>query len=316
MPEVIDYPRDIQPILDAVCVPCHGYDKTSAGGPWAGRLILTGDRGPVYSHSYYMLTIAGLISDGRNLPRSEYAPRTLGSCVSRLLTQIERTNRTVNATPLQIKTVRLWIDSGAAYPGTYAALGCGMIGDYAENEEVHTGQDWAATQAAAKVIQKRCAPCHSEPARLLPQSLADERGVSFWQPDLKDPRLLTSRHIVFNLSRPEKSLILLAPLAESAGGWGLCRDPKTHERVTVFADKTDPGYQDLLALCVAGQKSLAQGTKRFDMPGFRPRADWVREMKRFGILPADLNPGSPMDCYAVERQYWESLWFKPTASAQ
>ena len=94
----------------------------------SGRLILTGDHGPVYSQSYYMLTIAGLISDGRNLPRSNYAPRTLGSSASRLLPQVANTNRSVIATPLQIKMVRLWIDSGAAYPGTYAALGCGMIG--------------------------------------------------------------------------------------------------------------------------------------------------------------------------------------------
>jgi hypothetical protein len=314
VPEVIDYPRDIQPILDALCVNCHGYDKTSAGGPRAGRLILTGDHGPLYSHSYYMLTIARLISDGRNLPRSNYAPRTLGSSASRLLTLLDGMNHGVKATPFQKKMLRLWIDSGAAYPGTYAALGCGMIGDYAENQEIHTGEDWPATQAAAKVIQQRCAACHSEPARLLPQSLADERGVSFWQPSLEDPRLLTSRHIVFNLSRPEKSLILLAPLAESAGGWGLCREPKTREPVTVFADKSDPGYRDLLALCIAGKDSLAQGTRRFDMPGFRPRADWVREMKRFGILPADGDPAAPLDCYAVERRYWESLWYKPASS--
>jgi hypothetical protein len=315
VPDVIDYPRDVQPVLDALCVSCHGYEKTAAGGPRAGRLILTGDHGPLYSQSYYMMTIARLISDGRNLPRSNYAPRTLGSSASRLLTLLDGTHYCVKATPLQKKLLRLWIDSGAAYPGTYAALGCGMIGNYAENAIIHTGEDWPATQAAAKVMQKTCAACHTEPARLLPLSLADERGVSFWQPSLDDPRLLTSRHIVFNLSRPEQSLILLAPLAESAGGWGLCRDPKTREHVTVFADKADPGYQALLALCVAGKEALAQGTRRFDMPEFRPRADWVREMKRFGILPADLNPGSPMDCYAVERQYWESLWFKPTASA-
>ena len=109
--------------------------------------------------------------------------------------------------------------------------------------------------------------------------------------------------------------MLLAPLAESAGGWGLCRDPKTRERATVFADKADPGYQALLALCVAGKESLAKGTRRFDMAGFEPRSDWVREMKRYGILPAGLEPATPLDCYAVERQYWESLWYKPIASS-
>ncbi len=85
--------------------------------------------------------------------------------------------------------------------------------------------------------------------------------------------------------------------------------------MTVFADKADPGYQALLALCVAGKEALAQGTRRFDMPDFRPRADWVREMKRYGVLPSDGDPAGPAACYALERQYWESLWFKPTASA-
>src|SRR6185369_13055496 len=94
-----------------------------------------------------------------------------------------------------------------------------------ENNQVNTGADWPETKTAAKVIQGRCSSCHDKPSRLLPRSLADERGVSFWQPSLDDPRLLTSRHIVFNLSRPEKSLMLLAPLAKEAGGWGLCRMP-------------------------------------------------------------------------------------------
>jgi cytochrome c553 len=315
VPEVIDYPRDIQPVLDALCVSCHGYEKTATGGPRAGKLILTGDHGPLYSHSYYMLTIARLISDGRNLPQSNYAPRKLGSSASRLLTLLDGAHYGVQATPRQKQLLRLWIESGAAYPGTYAALGCGMVGNYAENQEIHTGADWPATRAAAEVIEKRCAACHAEPARLLPLSLADERGVSFWEPSLDDPRLLTSRHIVFNLSRPAQSLLLLAPLAESVGGWGLCRDPKTRERQTVFADTADPGYQALLALCVAGKDALAQDTRRFDMPGFRPRADWVREMKRYSILPADLDPAVPINCYAVERKYWESLWYKPALAS-
>ena len=311
VPEVIDFPRDIQPVLDALCVSCHGYDKTTAGGPRAGRLILAGDHGPLYSHSYYMLTIAKLVSDGRNLPRSNYAPRALGSSASRLLTLLDDTHYGVQATMHQKKLLRLWIESGAAYPGTYAALGCGMIGNYAENRQLEGEVSAATIQAAAGVILKRCVTCHAEPARLLPQSLADERGVSFWQPSMDDPRLLTSRHIVFNLSRPEKSLILLAPLAESAGGWGLCRDPRTREPVKVFADKADPGYQALLALCAAGRDALAQGTRRFDMSGFQPRADWLREMKRYGILPADATASAPLDCYAVEGRYWESLWHTP-----
>ena len=96
-------------------------------------------------------------------------------------------------------------------------------------------------------------------------------------------RLNTSRHIVFNLSRPDKSLILLAPLARDAGGWELCRDPKSRKPAPVFSSTGDPDYQKLLAMCVAGKQYLEQVT-RFNMPGFRPRGDWVRELKRFGIL--------------------------------
>jgi hypothetical protein len=146
-------------------------------------------------------------------------------------------------------------------------------------------------------------------------NLSDERGVSFWQPDLRDPRLNTSRHIVFNLSRPEKSMLVLAPLADKAGGWGLCRDPKTKQPVTVFAGTADPDYQALLALCARGKAQLDQIT-RFDQPGFKPRLDWVREMKRYGILPAAAGLAGPIDVYAAERNYWESLWYHPPHLSQ
>jgi hypothetical protein len=306
VPDVIDFPRDIQPILDALCINCHGYAKTEAGGPRAGRLVLSGDRGPMFSQSYYMLTIAGLFKDGRNEPRSNYDPRTLGSSASRLLKMLDGSHYEVCATPAQKRMLRLWIETGAAYPGTYAALGTGMIGAYAENEAVETDWNWPSTQAGAKVVGERCAACHEAPERLLPRSLSDERGVSFWQPDLRDPRLLTSRHIVFNLTHPEQSLLLLAPLAREAGGWGLCRDPKTKEPRIVFADTNDPDYRTLLAMCAAGKEKLEK-VKRFDMPGFRPRPDWVREMKRYGVLAAEANADA-IDVYETERAYWQSLW--------
>lgn len=310
VPEVLDFPRDIQPILDALCVNCHGYEKTAAGGPRAGRLILSGDRGPLFSHSYYMLTIARLFSDGRNQPRSNYAPRTLGSSASRLLKLVDGSHYGAKATDKQKRWLRLWIETGAAYPGTYAALGTGMIGNYAENQPINLDLDWPTTKAAAATIERRCASCHDQPARLLPRSLSDERGVSFWQPSLEDPRLNTSRHIVFNLSRPEQSLLVLAPLAPAAGGWGLCRDSKTKQAVTVFADTTDPDYRKLVAFCAAGKARLEE-VKRFDMPDFRPRIDWVREMTRYGILAANTTPAGVADVYATERAYWESLWYRP-----
>jgi cytochrome c553 len=314
VPEVFDFPRDVQPVLNALCTDCHGYEKTAQGGPRAGRLLLTGDRGPLYSHSYYMLTIARLFADGRNQPKSNYDPRALGSSASRLLTMLDGTHHGVRATPHQKKLLRLWIESAAAYPGTYAALGCGMIGNYAENAQINTGHEWPATKAAAEVIKSRCVQCHDKPARLLPHSLADERGVSFWQPSLDDPRLLTSRHIVFNLSQPEQSLMLLAPLAKEAGGWGLCQTPRAPS-AAIFASTADPGYQSIRAMIVAGKEFLERDNTRFDMTNFKPRADWVREMKRYGVLPECVKPEEITDAYAIEQDYWKSLWHQPESMA-
>ena len=47
------------------------------------------------------------------------------------------------------------------------------------------------------------------------------------------------------------------------------------------------------------------------MPGFRPNEHYIREMQRFGILPADLKPDAPIDVYAVDRAYWDSFDYRP-----
>jgi hypothetical protein len=55
--------------------------------------------------------------------------------------------------------------------------------------------------------------------------------------------------------------------------------------------------------------------KRFDMAGFRPNRDYVREMQRFGFLPKDLGPDTPVDVYSAERAYWDSFYYKPPAES-
>jgi len=311
VPDVPDFPRDVQPVLDVLCVGCHGYDATAAGGPRAGRLILTGDRGPMFSHSYYMITVAGLVADGRNNPRSNYPPRALGSSASRLLAKMDGSHHGVRATPEQERIVRMWIEAAAPYPGTYAALGTGMIGGYYENSPVNTDWDWPTTKAGAEVVDRRCSSCHSEPHRQLPRALSDERGVSFWRPDWRDPRLLTSRHIVFNLSRPEKSIMLLAPLSKEAGGWGLCTNA---EGRAVFTSRDEADYRTLWAMIEAGRTHLERAG-RFDMPHFRPRAEYLREMKRYGIWDGEPAGTDPVNPYELDRRYWEALQYRPAPRA-
>ncbi len=327
VPEVVDFPRDIQPILNKHCVSCHDYQsvppvsppaesgrvsvvenppvRTPAApstGPRAGGIILTGDRGPMFSHSYYTLTITRQFVDGRNDTRSSLAPRTIGSSASPIMKKISGEHYGARLSADEIAMVRCWIETGATYIGTYAALGTGMIGGYDQNNQIETDNAWPASKAAADAITRRCATCHQKD-RCLPKNLSDENGLSFWRPSWSDPRLQRSRHNMFNLSRPVLSLALLAPLAKESGGLGLCTGK-------VFADIADADYQKILAMCAAGKERLDQ-IKRFDMPGFRPRAEWVREMKRYGVLDTNAALDAEYDVYAIEKKYWESLWYRP-----
>ena len=150
-PDVFDFPRDIQPILDKLCNDCHGCEKTARGGPYAGKLLLSGDRGPMFSHAYFTATVRRLFSDNRNEPKSNLPPRSLGSGASRILTMLDGSHYDVKADEHQQRMLRLWIDVGAPYPGTYAALGTGSIGGYSQNSLINTDTRWPTTQAGAEV---------------------------------------------------------------------------------------------------------------------------------------------------------------------
>ena len=217
--------------------------------------------------------------------------------------KLEPAHHGVAATARERKLVRLWIETGAPYPGTYAALGTGMIGSYTENQLDRQDLAWPAVKTMAAAIERRCGSCHTPNQLPLPLSASDDQKLPPWQGlEARDLRRRVSRHLLYNLSRPEKSMLLLAPLARAAGGYGIC--PGT------LGDTADPDYRAILAGIAESARKLEE-IKRFDMPGFRPRVDWVREMKRFGILPRTQNPADPVDYYAAEREYWKSLWYKP-----
>ena len=281
-PGIYDFPRDIQPILDKHCVGCHGPNKTAQGGPYAGKVLLDGGRGPIYSHSYKTMHTKRLISDGDDA-NGNRAPRTIGSSASRLMKFIDGSHHKTVLSPLEKTMIRLWIDSAAVYPGTYAALGSGMIGLRNPSADVQ------------KVFNERCGECH--------------------KPKRKDKKSIVTFDLTmaFNLSEPEKSLILTMPLN------GMIRKVKKNgkmvdECVKVFKDTKDPGYQAILAN-VQKCKANLDKIKRFDMPGFRPNVHYLREMKVYGILPADFDDKtSPIDPYKIDSKYWESFWHKPKSS--
>ena len=180
VPDVFDFPRDIQPILDRHCVECHNPERREGG------ILLTGDHGPLYSHSYYTLTYRGQFVDGRNDPKSNLEPYAIGAVASPLMKKLDGGHHGVQASADELKMVRYWIETAAPYPGTYAALGSGMIGGYQENEQVnHPGTDWPETERAVAAIHRRCVSCHPK----IPKHLSDNSDISFWRPDWADPNL-------------------------------------------------------------------------------------------------------------------------------
>ncbi|MCP4376367.1 MAG: hypothetical protein GY794_09360 [bacterium] len=313
VPDLYDFPRDIQPILDKHCVGCHGYTKTDAGGPRAGGVILTGDRGPYYSHSYFMLTVKGQFADGRN-GNGNRRPRTIGSSASPIMTKILGTHNKIKLklSKREIMMIRLWIETAAPYPGTYAALGTGMI-----NRTVSFDRDRGfANRKVAETISRRCVSCHKGKMRLpsSPGHLIIGGFGSGGQINNRQAGIQYSSHIVFNLSKPANSLFLLAPLAKHAGGYGICRPvgtkrDKPHD--PIFKSTTDGDYKRLLA-AIDDAKNYLGKIKRFDMPGFRPNVHYMREMKNYGVLPKNFDlDKDPIDPYKTDRKYWKSLWYYP-----
>jgi len=289
VPDVIDYPRDIQPILDQHCVGCHNPDR------WEGQVDLTGDHTPVYSVSYWTMVKRGLIADGRNKPYSQQLPRAIGSSASRLMTLIDGTHHGALLSEVQRKTIRLWIETSTTYPGTYAALGSGVF----------------PVELPLQTMQRRCGSCHSVQPIERPHMHYVNFHTHFGPLNGGIPEYLSNapwQHPIVpqsrcNLTRPEKSILLRAPLARDAGGLGLCEGD-------VFKDTSDPDYQTIRDAITAAARELSTH-KRFDMPDFRPNEHYIREMQRFGALPRNLAESDAIDAYATDRTYWNSFSYEP-----
>jgi hypothetical protein len=330
MPQVFDYPRDIQPVWNKYCLNCHDVDKHEGG------VFMTGDNGPMYTLSYFELSARLQMSDGRDESRSSYPPRTLGSSASPLMKKVDGSHHGVVLTAQELRKIKLWIDASAHFPGTYAALGWGTLGIYQENSIQRPDINWPTVVAARKAMTNRCSRCHTI-KKMLPSSPSDDLGISScivaynggasdwdaqytppwlstdtaytnrvgstaWMKKYADSRLQFHRHRVYNLTRPEKSLILLAPLAKAAGGYETCGP--------IFTSTNDTAYQRILA-SIKSAKAYVDSITRFNMPVFHPRPDYVREMIRYGALPAGTKATDPIDVYATDEKYWKSLWWKP-----
>ena len=104
-----------------------------------------------------------------------------------------------------------------------------------------------------------------------------------------------------NATRPERSAVLLAPLAKDAGGWGICPD--------VFASKDDPDYKTMLTAAMNWQAEW-QKSNAFGSPTFMVNDQYIREMVRFGILPENTR-AEGVNPYETDQRYWQMFHYNP-----
>ncbi|MFW6164168.1 MAG: hypothetical protein ACODAJ_15480, partial [Planctomycetota bacterium] len=163
------------------------------------------------------------------------APKAWGSPKSKLADVIlsghpdEDGKPRVRLSETERRRILAWIDLNVPYYGTSETA-------YPQARGCRRLYPKNLDKVLADVAKRRCADCH--------------KGG-------KIPRRVWTR-----ITDPHLNPFLLAPLAKSAGGSGKCGK-------LVFADKSDPDYQALLATFAPILKQLQQ-TPRMDMAGAKP----------------------------------------------
>ncbi len=296
LPDVLDFRRDVQPILNEHCAKCHNYAEPK------GHVVLTEDLGVRWSISYYTLLATRQVADGRN-GFGNQKPRTIGSSASELLRKIDGSHYDVTVTPKQWRTIWLWLESGAPYAGTYAAL---------RNGQDQAREGLAHSAFGSGVLNQRCRQCHArgKEAAPLPLNISNQERSELRRKLVIAPheRIVRkdfyrfSQHILLNTSRPERSPLLLGPLPKTAGGWGSC----PHQ----FGGTNDPDYRRLLGTIRENKRKLDE-VPRYGMPGFKPNRQYIREMKKFGVLEREFNLNrEPIDVFETDQRYWKLFWYQ------
>lgn len=329
VPEVFSFTRDIQPILDKHCLECHNPDREEGG------FNISGHWTPMYTIGYAQMSWRQLFGDNRNRPLSNFNPYEIGTGSSRLLKLIEEKHGGVDMPESEQKIIRMWIDAGANYTGTYAAEGSGGVGYYLQNEPVRNEKDWPETKAMQETIARRCDGCHT------PVDTSKDFGTytiyqdnynprnpreakdTFIPHDLSQSNGRFCRFEIFDLSYPELSKAVRAPLSKDAGGLGVCEGKSGKP---VFESTDDPDYKTILAGIERGRRYIIEEDNRPEMltpspnngvdcpQKFVPRWAYLREMIRYGLLPVDADPNASYDPYQLDEKYWRSLWYTPASS--
>jgi len=232
----VDFASQVQPVLDRYCVECHG------GVDPDGGVDLSGDKTRHFNMAYDNLAQRSLVQFFYLTPPQEetgnFRPMATGSYVSRVVELIEGKHGDVNVDPESRRKLYTWIDANVPYYGTYEHTRPGTSG----SRDAWAGA-WSKQFEAT--FAEHCADCHG--------------GL-----DMRYNRQSTW----VNLTHPETSRVLAAPLAKPAGGLGLCK-AKDGKQPMQLDDKSHPIYTAMLRAITEGSNALA-ANPRIDMPGAKP----------------------------------------------
>lgn len=205
--------RDIQPVLDRHCVRCHSGLKPAGGLDFHGGLTSHDAEVAGYGYNRAFETIITRTLVARSAARAQDAsitpPLAYGSHRSKLLTALAQpAHKEVTLSADERLRLTMWIDANAPYHDHFV-----------NKRPAQAAYDLPADQALARNLAaihgRRCASCH-KPAEV-------------------------TRLDWIDLQAPERSLFLLAPLAQASGGTGKCKG-------IVYQDRTDADYVAVLKL--------------------------------------------------------------------
>jgi len=310
LPEFIDYMRDVQPIWDRHCVKCHNADDMK------GRISLAGDLGLSHPHSMAALVGLGHISlVFCHMVTEAYPPKKVSSFKSPLLNKLDGSHHDAKLSESERQLLIRWIEIGGTYQTVAASDGTGSFCLERSGIPGRDSPDHNAKKKLLTTVKRRCSRCHTGGPGIT-VLLGEHKRVAVKQS--KARRIMDNAiagNFLFNLTHPEKSLLLRAPLAKEAGGLGYCQD-ETGEAANVFASTDDP---DCIAL-LTSVRDVRKEMNALDLPGFKPNKSYLDQMKRFGLL--DENASTDLDWEALraldERYYQQQyrIFLNPEAMSE
>ena len=250
---IVEYEAVVQPVLDKYCVKCHSGLEPKA------QLDLSDSRTTVFNMSYMQLVDRGLVNfvpgaghthAQPTVDYDEQSPLSRGALLSKITPYLEDPQHSEAEISWQERyRVYCWIGANIPFYGHYQQMSPSVLKEEARRE-------------LADVYNHRCAACHNLRPRkdaitwLSPHSIWVHAGPSPGQWGITESGMRV-RHL--NLTHPQHSLAVLAPLAKSAKGLQLCLGT---DGKGVFEDANDVDYKRII-------KALTEGVVLRDQPGVK-----------------------------------------------